>query len=117
MPYRPDTAPGSGMCEVSYYIAANSQGAAALYREQDCTPDGEALNGETLELTDAAVGLDVTYFDREDSYDKWPGDNDGMPCLVHLALTLRDEQERERAFITTVSLPMSRECRDAPRDG
>ena len=117
VPYRLDTAPGSDVCEVAYYVAANARGDAALYREQDCTPDGEPLNGETLELTDAAVGLDVTYFDREDSYDKWPGDSGRLPCLVRLALTLRDDRERERAFITTVSLPMSKECRDAPRDG
>jgi prepilin-type N-terminal cleavage/methylation domain-containing protein len=116
-PYRPDTAPGSGLCEVAYYIGANSQGGAALYREQDCTPDGEPLNGETLELTDTAVGLDVTYFDREDSYDKWPGEGGRLPCLVRLVLTLRDEQARERAFITTVSLPMSKECRDVPSGG
>ena len=117
VPYRPDTAPGSGICEVSYYVAANSLGGSALYREEDCTPDGEPLNGETLELTDMAVGLDVTYFDREDSYEKWAGDNGRMPCLVRLVLTLRDEQAKERAFITTVALPMSRECRDVPRDG
>ena len=116
VPYRPDTAPGSGMCEVAYFIGDNSQGMAALYREQDCTPDGEPLNGETLELTDAAVGLDVMYFDREDSYDKWPGTDGRTPCLVRLVLTLRDEQERERAFITTVSLPMSKNCGDVPRE-
>ena len=117
VPYRLDTAPGSDVCEVGYYVAANAQGAAALYREQDCTPDGEPLNGETLELTDTAVGLDVTYFDREDSHDKWPRDSDRLPCLVRLALTLRDEQGLERAFITTVSLPMSKECRDVPTSG
>ena len=116
VPYRPDTEPGSGLCEVAYYIGDNSQGGVALYREQDCTPDGEPLNGETLELTDTAVGLDVMYFDREDSYDKWPGNGGGIPCLVRLALTLRDEQDKERAFITTVSLPMSKDCRDVPRD-
>ena len=118
VPYRSAAAPGSDVCEVSYYIGANAQGAAALYREQDCTPDGEPLNGDTVELTDAAVGLDVTYYDAEDAYDKWSDSAaNRLPCLVRLALTLRDEQETERAFITTVSLPMSRECRDAPRNG
>lgn len=117
VPYRLDTAPGNDVCEVAYYIGDNSQGGSALYREQDCTPDGEPLNGETLELTDAAVGLDVTYFDQEESYAKWPDRNDRLPCLVRLALTLRDQQERERAFITTVSLPMSSGCRNAPGNG
>ena len=118
VPYRPSAAPGSDVCEIAYYVGANAQGAAALYREQDCTPDGEPLNGDTMELTDAAVGLDVTYYDREDSYDKWPDRAASrLPCLVRLALTLRDEQETERAFITTVSLPMSKGCRDAPRNG
>ena len=48
VPYRLDTAPGSDVCEVAYYVAANARGDDALYREQDCTPDGEPLNGETL---------------------------------------------------------------------
>ena len=118
VPYRPSAAPGSDVCEIAYYIGANTQGVAALYREQDCTPDGEPLNGDTVELTDVAVGLDVMYFDREDSYDKWPARAaNRLPCLVRLALTLRDEQEAERAFITTVSLPMSKGCRDVPRNG
>ena len=118
VPYRLITVPGGDVCEVAYYIGANAQGAAALYREQDCTPDGEPLNGDTLELTDAAVGLDVTYYDREDSYEKWPDRAaDRMPCLVRLALTLRDEEEVERAFITTVSLPMSKGCRNVPTNG
>lgn len=118
VPYRPGTAPGSDVCEVAYYIGANAQGAASLYREQDCTPDGEPLNGDTMELTDAAVGLDVTYHDREDTYDKWPDRAaNRLPCLVRLVLTLRDEEETERAFITTVSLPMSRECHNVPRNG
>lgn len=118
VPYRPSTAPGSDVCEVAYYISANAQGTAALYREQDCTPDGEPLNGHVIELTDAAIGLDVTYYDREDAHDKWPGSAaNQMPCLVRLALTLRDEQDAERAFITTVSLPMSEGCRDAPGNG
>ena len=118
VPYRLDAAPGSDVCEIAYYIGANAQGTASLYREQDCTPDGEPLNGDTMELTDAAVGLDVTYYDREDTYDEWPDRAaNRIPCLVRLALTLRDEQEAERAFITTVSLPMSKECRDVPRNG
>ena len=136
VPYRPASAPGSDVCEIAYYIGANAQGAAALYREQDCTPDGEPLNGDTMELTDAAVGLDVTYYDAEDSHDEWPDDaGNRLPCLVRLALTLRDEpqagasgpyetrqRERqravaERAFIITVSLPMSKGCRDVPRNG
>ena len=112
VPYRPDAAPGSDVCEIAYYIGANAQGTASLYREQDCTPDGEPLNGDTMELTDAAVGLDVRYYDKEDTYDKWPDRAaNRLPCLVRLALTLRDEQEAERAFITTVSLPMSKGCR------
>ena len=118
VPYQLEAAPGSDVCEVAYYVGANAQGTAGLYREQDCTPDGEPLNGDTVALTDAAVGLDVTYFDRNDTYDKWPDSAAGpLPCLVRLTLTLRDEQEVERAFITTVSLPMSKGCRDVPGNG
>ena len=60
----------------------------------------------------------MTYFDREDSYDTWPGGSGRLPCLVRLALTLRTTGSGERAFITTVSLPMSKEnVAIAPRDG
>lgn len=118
VPYRLDVAPGSDVCEVAYYVGANAQGTAGLYREQDCTPDGEPLNGDIMALTDAAVGLDVTYFDKADTYDKWPDSAAGrMPCLVRLALTLRDEQAAERVFITTVSLPASKGCRNVPPSG
>ena len=118
VPYRSDAAPGSDVCEVAYYVSANTQGTATLYREQDCTPDGEPLNGDTMALTDAAVGLNVTYYASDAVYDKWPGSaGDRIPCLVRLALTLRDEQAAERAFITTVSLPVSKECRDASANG
>ncbi len=118
VPYRSSAAPGSDVCEVAYYIGANTQGATALYREQDCEPDGEPLNGDTLELTDAAVGLDVVYYDKEDVYEKWPASAaNRLPCRVRLALTLRDEQAAERDFITTVSLPMSKGCRHVSRNG
>ena len=42
-----------------------------------------------------------------------PGsDQSLLPCRVRLALTLRDTQQYERAFITTVALPMRGACED-----
>jgi len=58
--------------------------------------------------------LEITYYDASKNYDEWPlGGYDSkspLPCLVRLALTLRDAQQHERTFITTVALPMRGSC-------
>jgi hypothetical protein len=67
-------------------------------------------------LTDLAVGLNITYYNAEKEYEEWPPTRDDqslLPCRVRLALTLRDAQRYERAFITTVALPMRGSCEDA----
>jgi prepilin-type N-terminal cleavage/methylation domain-containing protein len=134
VPYRrySDQVPGYDLCRVAYYVADNAQGRTALFREEDCS--GEVAVGEVgerrerairLELTDLAVGLEMTYYDVDRTYEEWPpsGNPTGpLPCRVHLVLTLRDEQHYERAFITTVSLPMRGTCENvttqgAPRQG
>jgi general secretion pathway protein J len=125
-PYRrySEQTPGSDLCVVSYYIADSEtfRDTAALFREEDCTlnrdeerqENGE--NGLKLELTDLAVGLELTYYDTEETHEQWPPDGgEGpfpLPCMVRLALTLRDAQGHERAFITTVALPMRGSCED-----
>jgi type II secretion system protein J len=122
-PYRrySEQTPGSDLCVVSYYIAESEilRDTVALFREENCTLDRDEErqeNGVRLELTDLAVGLDITYFDTEESHDQWPPDGgEGtfpLPCMVRLALTLRDAQGHERAFITTVALPMRGSCED-----
>jgi general secretion pathway protein J len=126
-PYRrySEQTPGSDLCVVSYYIDETSRDTSrdtvALFREEDCTRnrDEERFEerqegGLKLELTDLAVGLDITYYDTEESHDQWPPDGgEGtfpLPCMVRLALTLRDAHRHERAFITTVALPMRGSC-------
>src|SRR5215831_1404218 len=118
IPYRRynDKVPGYDVCNVAYYVADNSQGLSALFREEDCSgEDPEHRDQATrLELTDLVVGLEITYYDASKNYDEWPlGGYDGknsLPCLVRLALTLRDVQLHERTFITTVALPMRGSC-------
>ena len=69
-----------------------------------------------LELTDLAVGLNMTYYDAEKDYEEWPPTRDEqnpLPCRVRLALTLRDTPQYARAFITTVALPMRGACEAA----
>lgn len=117
IPYRrySDKMPGYEICTVAYYVADNPQGQTALFREEDCSGEGSERRNRAilLELTDLAVGLEVTYYDARKNYDEWPlggYDQTPLPCLVHLALTLRGAQQHERTFITTVSLPMRGAC-------
>jgi len=124
IPYRhySDKVPGYELCHVAYYVAENTQGKTALFREEDCSGEADerrerAERATRLELTDLAVGLEITYYDAEKDYEEWPPNRDDqnllLPCRVRLALTLRDAQQYARAFITTVALPMRGACEDA----
>lgn len=120
VPYRrySDQAPSYEICHVAYYVTDNLQGKTALFREEDCSgaEDERRERATRLELTDLAVGLDITYYDADKDHEEWPptrGDQNLLPCRVRLALTLRDTQRYERAFITTVMLPMRGACEDA----
>jgi type II secretion system protein J len=120
IPYRrySDKVPAYDLCRVAYYVSDNQQSKTALFREEDCSnPGGEEderrERATRLELTDLAVGLEMTYYDAEQAYEEWPPTRNAqnpLPCRVRLALTLRDMQQRERAFITTVALPMRGSC-------
>ncbi len=118
IPYRrfPASQLANELCDVSYYIAENTQGNPALFRSEDCTLDEERHgDGTTLELTDMAVGLDITYYDATETHESWPpnGEEEGpLPCRVHIALILRRTAQDERAFSTTVVLPMRSLCED-----
>jgi type II secretion system protein J len=114
--------PSYEICRVAYYVADNLQGKTALFREEDCSgeEDERRERATRLELTDLAVGLNITYYNAERDYEEWPPTRDDqnlLPCRVRLALTLRDAQQYERAFITTVALPMRGSCEDAQTRG
>jgi general secretion pathway protein J len=120
IPYRRygDTVPRYEICHVAYYVANNTQGKTALFREEDCSGEGNDRPASTarLELTDLAVGLEITYYDADKDYEEWPPIRDNqnpLPCRVRLALTLRETPQYERAFITTVALPMRGTCEAA----
>src|SRR5215831_10350811 len=120
IPYRrySDKVPSYEICHVAYYVADTSQEKTALFREEDCSgeEDERRERATRLELTDLAVGLEMTYYDAEKDYEEWPPNRDDqslLPCRVRLALTLRDAQQYARAFITTVALPMRGACEDA----
>ena len=119
IPYRrySDKVPGYEICQVAYYVADNQEGQTALFREEDCSGEEDERHERAirLELTDLAVGLEMTYYDTEKEHEEWPPTRDDpspLPCRVRLALTLRDTQQYERAFITTVALPMRGSCED-----
>ena len=109
--------PTHELCDVAYYIETNDEGVLALFRDEDCHVDEERREGGTkLELADAVVGLNVTYFDATDVYDEWPpnrSDTPSLPCRVRLALTFQRPPQEARTFVTTVTLPMSGQCLDA----
>jgi general secretion pathway protein J len=120
IPYRrySGNVPSYEICHVAYYIADNQYGRTALFREEDCSGETDERHERAtrLELTDLAVGLDITYYDADKDYEEWPpirDDQNLLPCRARLALTLRDTQRYERAFITTVTLPMRGACEDA----
>jgi prepilin-type N-terminal cleavage/methylation domain len=120
VPYRRygDKVPSYELCHVAYYVADNPQGKTALFREEDCSreEDERRERATRLELTDLAVGLEITYYDAEKDYEEWPPNRDDqrlLPCRVRLALTLRDALRYERVFITTVALPMRGACEAA----
>ena len=120
IPYRhySDTVPSYELCHVAYYVADNLQGKTALFREEDCSgeEDERRERATRLELTDLAVGLEITYYDAEKDYEEWPpirDDQSLLPCRVRLALTLRNTQQYARAFITTVALPTRGACEAA----
>jgi len=120
IPYRrySDKVPSYELCRVAYYVADNPQGKTALFREEDCSGEEEERRERAtlLELTDLAVGLEITYYDAEKDYEEWPPNRDDqslLPCRVRLALTLRDTPQYARAFITTVALPMRGACEAA----
>ena len=120
VPYRRYSAsvPSYEICRVAYYVADNLQGKTALFREEDCSGEEDERRERAirLELTDLAVGLSITYYNAEKDYEEWPptmDDQNLLPCRVRLALILRDAQQYERAFITTVALPMRGSCEDA----
>ena len=107
--------PSYELCRVAYYIADNAQGKSALFREEDCSGEAGAQHerARRLELTDLAVGLGLTYYDATKEHDEWPANREAqqlLPCRVRLALTLRDAQQYERSFITTVALVTRGSC-------
>ena len=83
--------PGNDLCEVSYYLALNVEGKTALFRDEVCTlrrsddlePPQDCPVGTNnqeavrrLELTDAVVGLALTYYDAKGSHEEWPFDRE-----------------------------------------
>lgn len=118
IPYRrfSEKRPEGELCDIAYFLEENAQGKIALFRTEDCTLDGDREEGgNKLEMTDLAVGLDITAYDAEGEHDAWPpGGNEEspLPCYVRVALTLRDAQQYERVFITTTPLLMRGKCED-----
>jgi prepilin-type N-terminal cleavage/methylation domain-containing protein len=116
IPYRhfPEGTATNEVCNVCYYIAENTHKVPALFRYEDCTlgkKDHDRCSGqqEPLELTDAVVGLDVTYYDADlQDHTTWPSEDEKgfLPCRVHVALIVRRPQGDEQVFSSMVVLPM-----------
>jgi prepilin-type N-terminal cleavage/methylation domain-containing protein len=107
------------ICNVCYYIGQNTQGVGALFRYEECTLDDKAPDRcsgtqEPLELSDAVIGLNLTYYDDEaEEHETWPVDeaNGALPCRVRIELLLQYASRSER-FATLVRLPLGEDCGD-----
>ena len=116
------------LCQVCYFIDQNAERQPALFRYEDCRIGGEAESddrcsgkGDTLELTDAIVGMNILYYDDDDeAQDAWPPQDiepvdQPLPCRVRLSLHLRDAPPQETVE-ATVALPMQNICADEDED-
>jgi prepilin-type N-terminal cleavage/methylation domain-containing protein len=121
----PENAARNELCQVCYAVANNVQGVPALFRYEDCAlgsdddnDDEDRCSGkqEPLELTDAIVGLDVTYYDQEgEEHAEWPpsdaSDSDGLlPCQARVTLFLQQGEQPVRSLTTTVAPQMRGNC-------
>jgi prepilin-type N-terminal cleavage/methylation domain-containing protein len=137
--YFPAQQARSELCQVCYFIDQNAEGHPALFRYENCRLGGEGESddrcsgeGGPLELTDAIVGMNIVYYDSndtdsndtvnrdEDAKDVWPPQDREpaeplLPCRVHLSLILRDAPPDE-AVEATVALPMQNVCEDPNKD-
>ncbi|ETX04294.1 prepilin-type N-terminal cleavage/methylation domain-containing protein [Candidatus Entotheonella palauensis] len=126
IPYQilPSQQPKSELCQVCYFIDKNDFGRFALFRYENCTLGGEGESDlrcggpdESLELTDAIVGMNFAYYDAEEqAKEAWPWQNSNpdkplLPCRIHLSLFLRDAPDE--VVESTVTLPMQNVC-EAP---
>jgi prepilin-type N-terminal cleavage/methylation domain-containing protein len=117
----PENAARNELCQVCYYVANNAQGVPALFRYEDCTLANDAADDEDrcsgkqepLELTDAIVGLDVTYYGQEgEEYAEWPPQDpeDPLPCQARVTLFLQAGEQPVRSLTTTVVPQMRGTC-------
>src|SRR2546428_8477375 len=69
IPYRrySDKVPSYELCRVAYYVADNPQEKTALFREEDCSGEGDEgrERATELELKNLAAGGGITYSEEE----------------------------------------------------
>jgi hypothetical protein len=116
----PDGVLKNELCQVCYYVADNAQGVPAFFRYENCTLDKDKdekdrCSGtyDPIELTDAVVGLDVSYVDQKgEDQPVWPpeGVEGELPCQVRLTLFLQQAEQPVRALATTISFAMRGKC-------
>jgi prepilin-type N-terminal cleavage/methylation domain-containing protein len=116
----PENAAKNELCQVCYYVADNARGKPALFRYEDCIlahddEDEDRCSGtqKPLELTDAIVGLDVTYYGQEEEeYAEWPPQDSEspLPCQARVTLFLQQGEQPARSLTTTVVPQMRGPC-------
>ena len=104
-----DKGPRTDLCEIGYRLEEGPEGEGfILYRrERGIIADGVTGEGAVYELARMVAGLDITFKDRHgEELEEWKrgeGDeNNTLPSLIHIRLTLRDELGRERLFVTSI---------------
>lgn len=121
-----DGRPETDVVEVSYYIDSTYYDRPFLIRREDPLPDEELRHGGTLRiLAEQVVALDFRFCEslpkpamrqqKEEEeeeelewHETWNSVKGkparGLPQLVTVTLTIRDEQEEEHTYTTTVVL-------------
>jgi len=115
--------PQTDLCEVGYHLAEDPENEGLiLFRRDDGIADDEfTKGGQTYELARVVTGLDITFYDSNDQeFDNWntfEGEQEDMlPSLIRVRLTIKDQLGHEQTFVTSVhpALAGKKESRNQP---
>ena len=97
------------LCEIGYYVEEElERDTLILYRRDNGIVDEDLFTGgEAFALATSLFGFEVSFQgdlgEESEEWDTFEGDQKGMlPSLVTIKLTLKDDQGRERVFMTSI---------------
>lgn len=97
------------LCEIGYYLEEDQEDEAfILYRRDDGIVDDDFTEGgQTYELARMVTGLDIRFQDSlGEEFENWntleEEQEDTLPSLIRITLTLKDKLGREHIFATSI---------------